>query len=443
MLDNLSQGLRSTIEKISKMSLVDKKEVDEIIREIQRSLISADVNVKLVFDLSKRIKEKAFEDLPPGTSRKEYLIKLIYDELTNIVGKEPAEIKLEKQKILLIGLFGSGKTTTSAKLAKFYQKKGLKPGLICCDTYRPAAYQQLKQLSEKIGVPFYGEEDEKDASKVVENGLDALEKKTDVVIVDSAGRNALDKVLVEEITKINKTLNPDEKILVIPADIGQSAQSQAREFESILGIDSIIVTKLDSTARAGGALTAANETKAKIKFVTVGEKPEDIEFYDPKRFVSRLIGMGDITSLIEKAESSIDKKSAEKMKSGQFDLNDFLEQLESVNKVGSFQQILDMMGMSKLMNKMPENTLNVQEEKMKKWKHIANSLTPDEKSNPDILNYSRIKRISSGAGVNESEVRDMIKSYKKSKKMMKKMNPKKMQQMAKRGGFGSLFGKMK
>ncbi len=438
MLEKLSASLRKGLERITRLALVDKGAVESLIRDIQRSLLAADVNVKLVHELSDRIRKKAFEKLPSGLSRKEYLIKLVYEELTNILGKEPAEVELKAQKILLVGLFGSGKTTSTIKLAKFYQKRGLKPCVICADTFRPAAFEQLQQLANKVGVPFYGDKNEKDAAAVVKAGLETM-KKYDVIIIDSAGRDALDNTLVREIKSIDKAMQPDDTILVIPADIGQEAQRQAEEFNKALGITSVMVTKLDATGRAGGALTACNVTNAKIKFITVGEKPDDLQIYDPKRFVSRLIGFGDLQSLLEKAKEVTDEKSAEKLATGRFDMNDFIAQIGSVQKVGSFGQIMDMMGMSGA--KLPAGALNVQEEKMKKWTHIVKSMTKKERAEPEIITTSRIKRIAKGSGTTEADVRELLKSYKQTKKMTKKLSPKRLEKLAKRGGFGALLKK--
>jgi len=438
MLEKLSSGIRKGLERIARLALVDKNAVESLIRDIQRSLLAADVNVKLVYELSDRIRKKAFERLPPGISRKEYLIKLVYEELTEILGKEPAKIELKPQKILLVGLFGSGKTTSAIKLAKFYQKRGLKPCVICADTFRPAAFEQLEQLAKKVGIPFYGDKNEKDAAAVVKAGLEAM-KKYDVIIVDSAGRDALDDELIKEIKNIDEVMKPDDTILVIPADIGQEAQRQAEEFNKILGITSVLVTKLDATGRAGGALTACNVTRAKIKFITVGEKPDDLEMYDPKRFVSRLIGFGDLQSLLEKAKEATDEKTAEKLATGRFDMDDFISQISSVQKVGSFSQILDMLGMSG--TKLPAGALNVQEQKMKKWTHIVKSMTKEERADPDIITTSRIKRIAKGSGTSEADVRELLKSYKQTKKMTKKLSPKRLEKLAKRGGFGALLKK--
>lgn len=435
MLKGLSDKLRSSLERLTKLGVVDKEVVEDLIREIQRSLLSSDVDVDLVFELSESIRSRSFEKLPGGINRKEHVIKVVYEELTKILGADPAEVKLQPKKVLMVGLFGSGKTSTSAKLARFYKKKGLKPFLICCDTFRPAAYEQLQQLAQKIDVPFYGEKGEKDARKVLTHAL--LKLQGDVIIVDSSGRNALDKELSEEIKSLSSLLNPDEKILVIPADIGQAAKKQASAFHDNVGITDVIITKLDATARGGGALAACSVTKAKVKFITSGETPDDMEHYDPKKFVARLIGFSDLETLLEKAKEAVDEKKAEKIMKGDFSLDDFYSQLESITKMGSLSQILDMAGLGKLGTKVPGG-LDVQESKIKKWRHVINSMTVQEKNSPDIINPSRIKRIATGSGSQEADVRDLITNYNKSKKMMKRINPGKL----KRGGMSSLLKQM-
>jgi len=434
MLKSLSEKLRSAIDRLSHMGIVDKEAIDEILRDIQRALLSADVDVNLVMELTENIKKQAFEKLPEGLSRREHIVKIVYDELTRVMGEKKSAVELKSKKILLIGLYGSGKTTTAAKLARFYQKKGLKCAMVCCDTYRPAAYEQLQQLAEKIDAPFYGEKGEKNPSKVLKNSLQ--EVKADIIIVDSSGRNALDESLIDEIKSINDVLNADEKILVIPADIGQAAKEQANAFHKALGITDVIVTKLDATAKGGGALTACYETGAKVKFITVGETVEDLEQYDPPKFVSRLLGFPDLETLLEKARSVVDTKKAEKIVKGDFDIEDFYSQIEGMKKMGPMSQMLEMAGLGKLGAK--AKGMDVQEQKMEKWKYIIQSMTKDEKANPDIINSSRTRRIAAGSGCRESDVRELVASYSKVKKMMKQFSPSKL----KRGGFGSLFRQM-
>ncbi len=430
MLGGLSDKLRGAIDRLTRSS-VDKAAIDELVRDIQRALLSSDVDVRLVMEMSDKIRKKASGDTPSGLTRKEHVIRVVYEELTEIMGREKPLISLQPKKVLLVGLYGSGKTSTAAKLARFYQKKGLKPCLIACDTVRPAAYEQLQQLAKKIDVPFYGEKGEKDSGKVLKNALKHVHG--DVIIVDSSGRNALEKDLVAEIKNLNNILKPDEKILVIPSDIGQAAKDQARAFHEALGISDVIVTKLDATAKGGGALTACNLTGAKVKFITIGETPEDLDIYDPEKFVSRLLGFPDLSTLLEKARTVVDEKSAKKMISGDFTMDDFVTQLESIQKMGSMSQILDMAGLGSLAAK--KGNVKEQESKMKRWKFAIQSMTAEERANPDIITSSRIRRISQGSGVAESEVRELLSNYQKIKKMMKQFNPSKL----KRGGMGGIF----
>ena len=433
MLESLSSKLRESIEKIARLAIVDKKDVEELVKEIQRSLLSSDVDVGLVLNLSEAIKKRAFDKLEPGLTRKEHIIKVVYEELTKILGEKKPVIELKPKKILMVGLFGSGKTSSSAKLARFYQKKGLKPGLICCDTVRPAAFEQLQQLAEKINVPFFGIKNEKDSAKVLREGLRKIN--TEIIIVDSSGRNALDEELIDEIKKLNEILKPDEKILVIPADIGQAAKEQAEKFHEALNITDVLVTKMDATAKGGGALTACYQTGAKVKFITNGETPDDIELYDPEKFVARLIGFPDLETLLEKIRSVTDEKKAEKIISGDFTIEDFISQIDDIGKVGSFSQIMDMIGIGKLTKKIGEKNLDVQQQKMKKWKDIVKSMTTEEKNNPEIINPSRIRRIAKGSGVSETDVRELLSNYKKIKKMIKTISPAKL----KRGGIAGLL----
>ncbi|MBS3051093.1 MAG: hypothetical protein J4400_03005 [Candidatus Aenigmarchaeota archaeon] len=254
-----------------------------------------------------------------------------------------------------------------------------------------------------------------------------------MIIVDSSGRNALDSDLIDEIKGINKVLNADERILVIPSDIGQAAKEQAAAFHAALGISDVIVTKLDATAKGGGALTACNLTGSHVRFIGVGETPEDLQQYDPEKFVARLIGFADLETLLEKARSVVDERSVKQMIKGDFTMDDFLMQLESINKMGSMSQILDMAGLGKAVAK--KGNVGEQEEKMKRWKYAIQSMTREEKTDPDVINSSRVRRIAAGSGLKESEVRELLANYSKIKKMMKQFSPGKM----KRGGFGALF----
>ncbi|MCD6381976.1 MAG: signal recognition particle protein [Candidatus Aenigmarchaeota archaeon] len=425
VLEKMKNGLRRVIEKITSSGSINKQVIDEIVKDLQRTLLESDVDVELVFELSERIRKRALEEKPkPGLTAKEHVVQVLYDELVKILGEGREEIK--PGKILLIGLFGSGKTSTAAKLAHFYQKKGFKVALIGCDTFRPAAQDQIEQLAKSINVPYYINKNEKDSSKVAMEGLEKF-KSYDVLIFDSSGRDALDEDLADELKKLKDVINPDETLLVIPADIGQAVGEQAREFNGLVKITGIIVTKLDATAKGGGALTSAKISNAPVIFITTGEKVDDLEIYDPKRFVARLIGFGDLESLLEKVKEVAKPEVAEKIIKENFDLNDFVEQIESVQKVGTMDKILDMLGLSiPLSKKISPEALNVQEEKMKKWKHIVNSMTPEERGNPEIINSSRVRRITKGSGTSEEDVRELLASYKKTRKMMKILKPGKM-----------------
>ena len=441
MLESLSQKLRGAVQKIASLTSVNDKVIDELVQEIKRALIAGDVNVQLAEQIAKNIKEKASGKIPAGMSRRDYIIKTVYDELISIMGGERPEISIKPKKILLVGLFGSGKTTTAAKLAKFYQKKGLSVGLVACDTVRPAAYEQLQQLSEKIGARFYGEKAEPNAAKIAKNASQKLS--TDILIFDSSGRDALNSQIIDEIKSIAESAKPDEKILVIPADIGQAAKEQAEAFQNALGITNVIVTKLDATGKGGGALTACYETKSKVVFVTTGELPENMEVYDSKRFVARLIGMPDLETLLEKAKETVKPDIAEKIISADFNIEDFIKQMESMQSMGPLSNIVDMMGFG---GKVPKDALQGHEDKMKKWKHIINSMTKDEKADPEIISPTRIVRIAKGSGTNEADVRDLLNNYNKIKKMMKSFNPAamkrgNMQQLLRQlGGRGGLKG---
>jgi len=416
VLDNLGSSLKNAFKKITGMGVVDKEAVEAVVKDLQRALIMADVDVSLVSELSNKIKKKVIEGKPPvGMTIKEYFIRILYDELVAFLGSEAGTLELKKQRIMTMGLFASGKTTTIGKLAKWFKTRGLKPGLIACDTHRAAAQEQLRQLGKKLDVPVYS--DGKNPEDIAKKAISKA--KEDVLIFDTAGRDALDKELAKELTNLDKIIKPNEKILVIPADIGQAARRQSEEFNRLVGITGVIVTKLDGTAKGGGALVATAISGAKIKFIGVGEKQDDFESYDPKRFVSKLIGYGDIQGLLDKAkQAGFDQEAAEKMMKGNFTMNEFLEQIKGMKKMGSLSSVMDMIpGMGKV--NIPKGMLDVQEEKMEKWAFIITSMTPKEKEEPDIIKASRIKRIARGSGCSEASVRELLKHYKQTKKMMK------------------------
>ena len=416
MLGKFGDGLKNTFRKIAGLSLLDEKTVDSIIRDLQRTLLQSDVDVELVAELSDKIKERAMRaELPPAMTMKEYFVKMLYDGVVDLLGAETSEIGLKKQRILVIGLFGSGKTTTAGKLAKWFKTRGLKPCLVACDTHRAAAQEQLKQIGKQIEIPVYheGKSPEDIAGSAIKKS------KEDVLIFDSAGRNAIDRELAAELERLNKEIKPDEVLLVLPADIGHIVRQQTEEFNKLVGITGIIVTKTDGTAKAGGALAAARASGAKIKFIGTGEKTGDFELYNPQRFVSRLIGYGDIQSLLEKAkETGFDEEKAKQLLEEDFTIDTFIEQIKQMEKMGPISNVVEMIpGISGM--KMPKDLLDVQAGKMKKWKHIISSFTLKEKKDPDIIDASRIKRIASGSGVSEADVRELLKNYKQIKKVMK------------------------
>jgi signal recognition particle subunit SRP54 len=355
------------------------------------------------------------EDPPAGMNPREHVIRIVYQELMEIIGKG-AEIQLKPQTIMMVGLQGSGKTTSVAKLARYFQRKGLKAGVIAADTFRPGAYHQLKTLCDKLNVAFYGEEGNPDAVMITKNGLKVLEK-YDIKIVDTAGRHALEAELIDEMERINAAAKPDHKFMVLDAGIGQQASQQAHAFNDSVGITGVIITKLDGTAKGGGALSAVSETKAPIAFIGIGETPEDFEKFEADRFISRLLGMGDLKSLMEKAEETLSEEdvNVEAMMQGRFTLRDLYKQIEAMNKMGPLKQIMSMLptgmgGMGGM--KLSDEVFQATSDKMKNYRIIMDSMTEEEMSDPKIIGGSRIKRISKGSGCSADEVRELLKYHK-------------------------------
>lgn len=426
VLDKLSDSLKNTLKKITGATFVDEKLINDLVKDIQRALLQGDVNVKLVFDLTNKIKERALKEEPlQGITRKEFLIKIVYDELVNFLGGPGAKILIKGMpfKLMLVGLFGSGKTTSAGKLAGFYKKRGLKVVLVQTDTWRPAAYDQLETLAKKVGVDFYGIRGEKDAVKIYKSCEKEL-KKYDMVIIDTAGRDALSKDLIEELNNIYTAVKPEENILVISADIGQAAEAQARKFHETCKVTGVFISKLEGTAKGGGALIACAVTGAPVKFIGIGEKIPDIEEFKPEGFVGRLLGMGDLEALLDKAKEAITEEEAQdlgrKFLKGEFNLIDLYEQMSALKKMGPIGKVMEMIpGMGQI--KLPKEALQVQEKKLEAWRYIMNSMTKDELEDPEVITGSRVERIAKGAGVSTQEVRGLLKQYRESKKLVKMM----------------------
>jgi signal recognition particle subunit SRP54 len=436
VLESLADSLRGTLKKIANAAYIDKTLIKEVVREIQRAMLKADINVKMVFKLTQTVEKRALTEKPPaGMSSREHVIRIIYEEMVNILG-EAREITLKKHIIMLVGLYGMGKTTTCGKLAKYFHKKGLKTGLIAGDVHRPAAYDQLKQIADQINIPFYGEPNNKNPIKIVKKGLKKFSN-VDVVIIDTAGRHALEDDLISEMKKIFKATNPDEKFLVIDATIGQQAGPQAKAFHKAIGITGVVLTKLDGTAKGGGALSAVGETKAPIVYVGTGEHLDDLEKFEPPRFISRLLGMGDIQTLLERAQEAMDEEVAEetarKIMSGKFTIKDMYNQMEMLSGMGPLQKLMNLLpGMS---GKMSDEAMEETQVKMKRFKVIMDSMTDEEMENPQIIKSSRVKRIAKGAGCETKDVKALLKYYNMSRKAVKgfasnrKMRKKLMQQL--------------
>lgn len=411
---DLGKKLRDALARIANLPVVDEAAVKSLIKELQRILISSDVNVKLVFELSKRIEQRALHaEKMEALTLREHVLKVVYDELIGFMG-QGYQPRMDRHKVLLLGLYGSGKTTSAAKLAHFYKTRGLSVALVGADVERPAAQEQLRQLSGKVGAKYYTTMGEKVAGKVVERALN--ETKEEVIIVDSAGRSAFDSELADELRGIYNVLKPDEIYLVLNADIGQVAGRQAEQFSSIAPLTGVIVTKMDGSGKGGGALSAVAATKAKIAFIGVGEKIGDFEIYDATRFVGRLLGMPDIKGLVEKIEKVKEEEQLEEAETEELTIENFYKQLKAAKKMGPLGSVLGMMGMSDL----PKEALATGEEKMKKYEAIINSMTKTERKDASLVrkNNARAERIARGAGCEPKDVKRFLNEFEKMEKVV-------------------------
>ena len=455
MLDNLRTGLRGAIKKIVGASDINEELIDSLCKDIQRALLQSDVNVKLVLEITKRIKERALNEEPVrGLTRKDHIITILYGELARLLGYTGQTIKnIDKSQqidekiisfepnkqsvILMLGIQGSGKTTVTAKIARWLLKHGYSVGVIGADTWRPGALTQLRMNCSRINVEVYGEEPNSSAVDIVRKGLEHFKiQKVDITIVDTAGRHKEELSLLDEMRTMRDVINPDLVLLVIDGTIGQQAFNQAKAFHEAVAVGGIIVTKLDGTAKGGGVLAASAVTGAKVMFIGTGERIDDLEVFSPTGFVGRILGMGDIKAILEMArglELQADENQAKRLLSGKMTIEDFYAQMENVGKMG-FRNVIDNLpGLSGMVK---EDQLDALEGKMEKWRFIIQSMTRDEKKNPDIINESRRKRIARGAGITEHEVKDLVKQYSNSKTMMKQAKGRQMQGMLRKFGIG-------
>jgi len=418
MLEELKEGLKNAFDKLLRGG-VDEKAIKEFILDLQRTLIKADVNAKVVFEFTKKVEERLRNSSElPGISFKELAIKIVYEEMAQLLGGDYKLQLKPKNLIMLVGIQGSGKTTFSVKLGNYLKQRGYSVGIIEADVYRPGAFEQVSQLAGKVGLNVYGSKDEKDPRKIVENGLKSFSDKS-VVIIDTAGRHKNEQELMKEVKELYSEFNPTLTLLVIDATIGQQAYYQAKAFAETVSVGGIVITKLDGTAKGGGALAAAAATGAKVYFISTGERIDEIEEFNPKRFVGRLIGLGDLEGLLERvknAEIKVSKEQAKKIMSGRFTLEDFLLQIEQMEKLGPMEKIVEMLPLPVKVDKKEIEKAKVQ---TKRWKAIILSMTPEERINPRVLNSTRIKRIAIGSGTTEKDVKDLLEAFEKGKTFIK------------------------
>ena len=415
----LAEALREALRKIARSSRVDEELLAEVIRDLQRALIRADVDVRLVMEVTERIEERALKEEPPkGVSLRSYIISVIHQELLSILGRGRAP-RIGPQRIMLVGLYGQGKTTTAGKLARFFKRRGLSVALVCTDTYRPAAFEQLRQVAEQVGVPAFGKPDEGDPVRLVRD-LERQFSKYQVVIFDTAGRSALDQELLDELRRLKEVIGPDEVILVLDATMGQQAGRQAEAFHGAVGLTGVILTKMDGAAKGGGALSAVARTGAPVMFIGTGEKLEDLEVFDPDRYLSRLLGLGDVKALMEILEEArAPEEAAAKIVSGRFTLKDLYEVWREFSRPGLLRKLVSSLPLG--VADVKEEALRKSEEDLWRFRVIMDSMTEEELENPEIIKGTRILRIARGSGRSPREVRELLKHYRMARKAIKGM----------------------
>ena len=443
VLEGLGKSLRSALDRITGATSIDEQLIKDVVKDLQRALLQADVNVQLVLALTKKIEERALGEKPPaGKSPKDHVVRIIYDELVSLLDNGEG-LKMRPQTIMMVGLYGQGKTTSTGKLAYLFNKRGFNVGLIAADVYRPAAYDQLRQLGEKVGVDVYGEPGESDAPGIVKRGMEHFKEKK-IVIIDTSGRHALEDDLIQEIKDIANVAKPDERFLVLDSQVGQQAGPQAEAFHNAVGVTGVILTKMDGTAKGGGAISAISKTNARIVCIGVGEHIRDFEPFDANKFISRLLGMGDLSSLVEMAKEGYEgqevqmEEAGKKILSGKFTLRDMYQQMQAMNKMGPLKKIMSLIpGMSKMEDKID---FEESQKRLAKYKYIMDSMTLEEQENPEIIKSSRVQRIAMGSGTSVQDVRELLKQFNQSKKALKGMtgNRKLRKQMMKQIGMTDL-----
>ena len=423
--DGLSSRLQEITRKLKGKARISEADLKEVLREVKLALLEADVNYKIVKDFVKVIEEKALgQDVLKSLTPGQQVVKIVKDELVDLLGGEETKINFTPNPptvIMLVGLQGSGKKTTAGKLANIIRKQGKKPLLVACDVYRPAAIKQLQVVGKQLDIPVYSNENTKDVVTIAKQAINtAISKLNDVIIIDTAGRLQIDEVLMQELKNLKSSIKPHEILLVVDSMTGQDAVNIADAFNKDLGIDGIVLTKLDGDTRGGAALSVKKITGRPIKFAATGEKLSDIEVFHPERMASRILGMGDVLSIIEKAEEAFDIEEAEKLekklKKQSFDLEDYLTQLRQMKKMGSFSSILKLIpGMNKLKD------VEIDDKEFIKIEAIICSMTKEERRNPKVLNGSRRLRIAKGSGTTVEQINKFMKSFEMTQKMMKEM----------------------